>query len=176
MNNTNKTKTFIAFINKEKKDTYWINGNYCFDEDVPKIYPYESKEEKKDAIDIGKRLGVWDETSDIDAVLFKVVGEPFSVITKREAAEYEKVLSAEAAQRVAERKAKELEEKKPKKETSKVLEHDPIAFVSTPKESPKVLTDGPISGGVSTAPSIPKPKVEVVGVKTRGRPKISFEE
>ena len=171
--NYTKTKTFIAFINKEKKDTYWINGNYCFDEDVPKIYPYESKEEKKDAIDIGKRLGVWDETSDIDAILFKVVGEPFSVITKREAAEYEKILSAEAAQRVAERKAKELEEKTQAKEAKKKTKEEVDEIVEPLPILPKVVEKIEVE---KEEPKKVEVKMDEPKEVKRGRPKRSIFE
>ena len=147
-----------------------MNGNYCFDEDVPKIYPYHTKEDKKIAMEIGKRLGVWSETSDIEAVVLSILSEPFSIITKDEAKEYEKVLQAEEEERVAARKArdKELEDakrelKRPKKEVVEPIVEAPVV--------------------VEVAPEVKvEPKIEVVGEvvkeeKRRGRkPRNIFED
>jgi len=172
LNHINKTKTFIAFINKDGKDKWWLHGNYCFDEETPKIYPYETKQEKSDAIEIGKRLGVWSETSDIEGVLLKVVGEPFSIITKKEASVYHVQLQKEEDARVAERKAKEESEKKPKKEPKEVKEK--VEKV----EKEEVVVDR-ITPTIVPTPIISKPKVEVgqnPEPKRRGRPKISFED
>jgi len=105
-----KTKTFIAFINKDSKDRYWINGNLTTDKDEPRIYPYETKEEKELALYIGKNLGCWSECADVEAVLLKVQGSPFHIINKKEAKERLKVLEKEADERA--RKRKELEKKK----------------------------------------------------------------
>jgi len=105
-----KTKTFIAFINKDSKDRYWINGNLTTDKDEPRIYPYETKEEKEFALYIGKNLGCWSECADVEAVLLKVQGSPFHIINKKEAKERLKVLEKEADERA--RKRKELEKKK----------------------------------------------------------------
>jgi len=104
-----KTKTFIAFINKDSKDRYWINGNLTTDKDEPRIYPYETKEEKELALYIGKNLGCWSECADVEAVLLKVQGSPFHIINKKEAKERLKVLEKEADERA--RKRKELEKK-----------------------------------------------------------------
>jgi hypothetical protein len=147
-----------------------MNGNYCFDEDVPKIYPYHSREDKKIAMEIGKRLGVWSETSDIEGVVLSILSEPFSIITKDEAKEYEKVLQAEEEERVAARKArdKELEDakrelKRPKKEVVEPIIEAPVVVEVVPEV--KV-----------------EPKIEVVGevvkeAKTRGRkPRNIFED
>lgn len=162
MNNTNKTKTFIAFINKDGKDKWWLHGNYCFDEETPKVYPYETKQDKLDALEIGKRFGVWDETSDIEGVILKVVGEPFSIITKKEAAVYHKQIQKEEEERVAARKAKE-EETKPKKEVKEKKEKVDI------KVEPEIK---PVKA-IVTPENVTK---NVVEPKKRGRPKINFED
>lgn len=159
MDYTKKTKTFIAFINKDKKDKFWMYGNYCFDEETPKVYPYETKEDKKAALEIGKRFGVWSETSDIEAVVLKVMGEPFSIIDKAQAKIYEKQLQKEEDERVAERKAKELSESKPKKLKEEKVEKV-LPIILETKEVSKVL------------PTISEGQPE----KKRGRPKIVFDD
>lgn len=170
--NYTKTKTFIAFINKEKKDTYWMNGNYCFDEDVPKIYPYHTKEDKKIAMEIGKRMGVWSETSDIEGVVLSILSEPFSIITKEEAVEYEKVLQAEEEERVAARKArdKELEDaKREAKKGKKEVVETPEAIVV---EAPIVVVEK------IEEPKIETPKIEVVKEEKKRvrKPRNIFED
>lgn len=142
-----KTKTFIAFINKDKKDSFWIHGNYCFDDHSPKIYPYQTKEEKETAIEIGKRLGVWDETSDIQGVILSIHSEPFSIITKDQAKEYEKQIKAEEEARVAERKArdKELEDaKKGASKANKKVVEEIVEVVPEVKEEPKIEVVGEV--------------------------------
>lgn len=165
-----KTKTFIAFINKDKKDSFWIHGNYCFDDHSPKIYPYQTKEEKETAIEIGKRLGVWDETSDIQGVILSIHSEPFSIITKEQAKEYEKVLQAEEEERVAARKAKDKELEDAKRELKRPK-----------KEVVEPIVEAPVV--VEVVPEVKvEPKIEVVGevvkeAKTRGRkPRNIFED
>lgn len=89
-----KTKTFIAFIHKSKKNSYWIDGNDIFNEDSPKIYPYDSKEEKELANLIGFRNTCWSEVEDskgeIVGVLLKVSSEHLPIISKEKAIELEK--------------------------------------------------------------------------------------
>ena len=158
MDYTKKTKTFIAFVNKDGKDRWWLHGNYCFDEETPKIYPYDTKQDKEDAIEIGKRFGVWDETSDIEGLVLKVIGEPFSIINKKEAAIYHKQIQKEEEERVAERKAKEESEKKPKKE----IKEDNVK-VEESKPTPKIV------------PKVEELNKEQPTPKKRGRPKL-FED
>ena len=147
-----------------------MNGNYCFDEDVPKIYPYHSREDKKIAMEIGKRLGVWSETSDIEGVVLSILSEPFSIITKDEAKEYEKVLQAEEEERVAARKAKDKELEDAKRELKRPK-----------KEVVEPIIEAPVV--VEVVPEVKvEPKIEVVGevvkeAKTRGRkPRNIFED
>jgi hypothetical protein len=158
MDYTKKTKTFIAFVNKDGKDRWWLHGNYCFDEETPKIYPYDTKQDKEDAIEIGKRFGVWDETSDIEGLVLKVIGEPFSIINKKEAAIYHKQIQKEEEERVAERKAKEESEKKPKKE----IKEEKVK-VEESKPTPKIV------------PKVEELNKEQPTPKKRGRPKL-FED
>ena len=168
MDHTKKSKTFIAFINKDKKDKYWIHGNYTMDEDTPKVYPYDTKEEKEIALEIGKRFGVWDETSDIEAVLLKVIGDPFSIITKKEAESYHKQIIKEEELRVAERKAKEKELEKPKKVKEEIKEDVEIVEVVEKKfdTTPKITEPPKKESGKVNENDKPK----------RGRPKIVFDE
>jgi hypothetical protein len=106
-----KTSTFIAFINKDGKDKFWCNGNFVHDKEEPRIFPYESKEEKKLALEIGQRLGVWSETGDIEAVVLKVSGQPFHIISKKEAKELEKKLEEDSKKREQERRIAEIKSK-----------------------------------------------------------------
>lgn len=95
-----KTKTFIAFISKSKKDSYWIDGNYVFDESSPKIYPYESKEDKDLANVIGYRHTQWDEVEreklEIVGVLLKV-SEQVPIISKERALELDEKVYGKSA-------------------------------------------------------------------------------
>lgn len=161
MDYVNKTTTFIAFINKTKKDKFWCNGNIIDDKDEPRIYPYESKEDKKNALEIGKRLGVWCETGDIEAIILKTSGKPFHIIDKTEAKEYEKVLEKDREVAQAKRRAFDAEEKrKAKEETVEVVE-PPKPEIKQPKQKlPEPVVIPPV------APE----------VKKRGRPKKIFEE
>ena len=88
-----KTQTFIAFINKEKRDKYWIDGNYLFEEDAPKIYPYETREQKDIANIIGYRNSIWDDVienkSEIVGIIFKVTEQTIPIINKDKVIELE---------------------------------------------------------------------------------------
>jgi hypothetical protein len=152
-----KTSTFIAFVNKDGKNRYWCHGNYVYDEDTPKIYPYETKEDKKNAIEIGQRFGVWDETGDIEALVLKVSGSPIPILLKKDAKSVEEKMLKENAERIAKRKENEASEKKKVKDEAiaeKVVEK-PVEKVKTEKVEEKVS---------------PTPEV-----KKRGRPKVIVE-
>ena len=88
-----KTQTFIAFINKEKRDKYWIDGNYLFEEDAPKIYPYETREQKDIANIIGYRNSIWDDVienkSEIVGIIYKVTEQTIPIINKDKVIELE---------------------------------------------------------------------------------------
>ena len=96
-------KQFIAFINKIKRDRYWIDGNQTIDEHSPKIYPYDTPEEKSTVYEIGRRYGVWSETSDIEAVILLVQPNILPIITKEEALLIEDEIMAKASYRDWER-------------------------------------------------------------------------
>ncbi len=106
-----KTTSFIAFVNKDGKDRFWINGNVIHDREEPRIYAYETKEEKKTAIELGQRLGVWDDTGDIEAVILKVSGKPFHIIDKKEAKELEIQMAEESKERERLRRISEIKTK-----------------------------------------------------------------
>lgn len=151
-----KTKTFIAFINKDTKDKFWINGNLTNDKDEPRIYPYETKEEKELALYIGKNLGCWSETADVEGVLLKVTGNPFHIINKKEAKERLKLLEKESQARAEKRK--ELE--KAKKAEPEVVEQ----IIPVKVEKPKAV-------------KVEKVEIPKVEPPKRGRPRKNiFEE
>lgn len=109
-------KNFIAFLNKEKRDRYWINGNLVFDDCVPKIYPYDTTEEKELAHEIGRRLGVWGDTSDIEAVVLELKRPIIPIITKAEAAIVEDEVMAKYEEEAKVKKEALFAEKKRKKD------------------------------------------------------------
>ena len=80
MDNT-KQKKFIAFINQEGKDRWWINGNLTYDSSSPTILPYDTKEDKANAIDKAKKMCIWEETHDIYGIVLSVVDKPFEIIS-----------------------------------------------------------------------------------------------
>lgn len=109
-------KQFIAFINKIKRDRYWIDGNQTIDEHSPKIYPYDTPEEKATVYEIGRRYGVWSETSDIEAVILLVQPNILPIITKEEALLIEDEIMAKADEEALEKKIAMQEYKRIQKE------------------------------------------------------------
>lgn len=110
-----KTQTFIAFVNKEKRDRYWIDGNYLFEEDVPKIYPYETREQKDIANIVGYRCSCWDEISEskseIIGIIFKATEQTIPIISKEKAIELEtKIYGNSIYESNKKKKPKEVEE------------------------------------------------------------------
>lgn len=97
-----KTKTFIAFINVDGKDRWWIDGNCTFESDRPTLLPYETKEQKESAISVGKTKGLWDETTDVYGVILKVQDAPFEIINRKDADIKRKELAEKEAARKAE--------------------------------------------------------------------------
>lgn len=139
-----KCKTFIGFVNVDKKDRWWVDGNSVWDTISPRILPYETKEEKESAKLYGYSTATWSETGDeVVGVIFKV-HETIPVITKKEA----DIIEQKQRKQHLEEKQKILDEENiPKKKEEKIVKE----FV---KEIPKVV-----------APIIPE-------VKKRGRPRI----
>lgn len=112
-----KCKTFIAFVNVDKKDKFWCDGNSVWDTVSPKIFPYETKEEKEDAKLTGYHTAAWSETGDeVYGVIFKAC-ETVPIISKKEALQLEE---KHLKQRLEE-KQKILDEDKPKKESKKEI-------------------------------------------------------
>lgn len=154
MNNT-KTKTFIAFINKNKKDSYWVDGNYIFEDTAPKIYPYETKEDKENASVIGFRNTQWDEVegtgSEIVGVVLKVTDEFVNVISKEKAVELEMKIYGNTIYKAKEKKKKE--------KVEEVVVEKPVEKIPEKVETPKKV--------IETTPETPSEDAP----KKRGRPK-----
>ena len=147
-----KCKTFIGFVNIDKKDRWWVDGNSVWDTISPRILPYETKEEKESAKLYGYSTATWSETGDeVVGVIFKV-HETIPVISKKEAI----ILEEKHMKQRLEEKQKLLDEENPPKKKeekiSKEVIKEPVKEVV--KEIPKVST-----------PVIPEPK-------KRGRPRI----
>lgn len=142
-----KTKTFIAFVNIDGKDKFWVDSNDPCDRISPKIYPYETKEEKESAKLVGHRTAMWSESGDrIEGVLLKVC-ETIPVINKKEAEELEqKWIKKNKEEREAlfeeKHKKKDVEPKKPleavkavpEKVVEKVVEKSLEPVVEAPKK------------------------------------------
>ncbi len=139
-----KCKTFIGFVNVDKKDRWWVDGNSVWDTISPRILPYETKEEKESAKLYGYSTATWSETGDeVVGVIFKV-HETIPVITKKEA----DIIEQKQRKQHLEEKQKILDEENiPKKKEEKIVKE-------VVKEIPKVVS-----------PIIPE-------VKKRGRPRI----
>ena len=152
-----KTKSFIAFVNKDGKNRWWVDGNYVFDEISPKVYPYETKEDKEHAKLIGYRIAIWDESGDIEGVILKASGETIPTISKKEALLLEDKLFP-----------KPIREETHKKEKKKVEEIvDPVVVFS---EKVKKVVEKPLEKVLE------KPLAAVEEKRGRGRPRKLFDE
>jgi hypothetical protein len=73
---------------------------------IPRVFQYDTKEQKQTAMEIAEHLVCWSETCDIEAVILQRVDEPFPLFTKKDSAglveKYEKIY--------AEKKKKQLED------------------------------------------------------------------
>ena len=159
MNNT-KTKTFIAFIHRNKRDQHWIDGNYIYEEDAPKIYPYETKEQKELANLIGWRNTQWDEVeqngAEIVGVLLTVSDQIIPTISKEKAIDIEQKLYGN----VIYDQGKPIKKKKEK--TEEKSEPVPEKIVEKPEEKIPEKVVETVSKEISTESSEPK---------KRGRPR-----
>ena len=145
-------KTFIAFVNIDKKDKFFIDGNDVWDRVSPKIYPYESKEDKDNAKGIGYRIANWDQTGDLVEGIILKVHETVPIISKKEAVKIEEKFQQEQIE--ARRKVQE--EDRPKK-----------------KVAGTIPTDIHKEDVVKTTPEkIETKKIESPEPKKRGRPRI----
>lgn len=145
-------KTFIAFVNIDKKNKFFVDGNDVWEKISPKIYPYESKEDKDNAKSIGYRIANWDQSGDLVEGIILKVHETVPIISKKEAVKIEERFQQEQIE--ARQKLKE--EDNPKK-----------------KVSATIPTDIPKEVAVETIPE----KIEPVKIispepKKRGRPRI----
>lgn len=114
-----KTKQFMAFIHKNSRDRFWCNGYFAWDEYSPTLHPYDTKEQKKIAIEIGEAISAWSETSEIEAVILTVNPEVISIVNKENKSDvlsrFEK-RSQDGIKKQEELKKKILEDKKKKTE------------------------------------------------------------
>jgi hypothetical protein len=107
-------KTFIAFVNVDGRDRFFVDGNDVWDKTSPKVYPYESKEDKDNAKLIGYRIANWDQTGEnVEGIILKV-HETVPIISKKEAVAIEEKHRLEIEE--MKRKCREEESPKPKKE------------------------------------------------------------
>jgi tRNA G10 N-methylase Trm11 len=126
-------KTFIAFVNIDKKDKFFVDGNDVWDKVSPKIYPYESKEDKDNAKGIGYRIANWDQSGDLVEGIILKVHETVPIISKKEAEKIEERFRQEQIE--ARRKIKEEDSTKPKKEKTQepIPEIVPVKIEPTKK-------------------------------------------
>lgn len=151
-----KNKTFIAFVNKDGKNRWWVDGNMPFDDTSPKVYPYDTKEEKENAKLVGYRIAIWSETGDVEGVILRVQ-ETVPIITKKEALLLEDKLFPKPI--------REEVQKKEKKKVEEVVE--PVVIVS---EKVKKVVEKPLEKVLE------KPLVVVEEKRGRGRPRKLFDE
>lgn len=141
-------KTFIAFVNIDGRDKFFVDGNDVWDKVSPKVYPYESKEDKDNAKLIGYNIANWDQSGEtVEGIILKV-HETVPIITKKEAMKLEEKYQEEQLE--ARRKLKE--EESPKKKEKTIPEEPPPIPVVVPKIEPV--------------------KIESPEPKKRGRPRI----
>ena len=139
-----KTKTFIAFINSDGKDKWWIDGNCTFEVDRPTILPYETKEQKESAISVGKLKGLWDETTDVYGVVLKVQEVPFEIINRKDADIQRKEREEAEAARKAELGITSSEPssgKKKRKAKLKASEDTKPKVIEVVEEKPQIALD-----------------------------------
>lgn len=142
-------KTFIAFVNIDGRDKFFVDGNDVWDKVSPKVYPYESKEDKDNAKLIGYRIANWDQTGEnVEGIILKV-HETVPIISKKEA------LIIEEKHRL------EVEEMK-----RKCREED------TPKKKEKSIPEVPPPPIPAIVPKIEPVKTQSPEPKKRGRPRI----
>lgn len=113
-------KTFIAFVNIDKKDKFFVDGNDVWDRVSPKIYPYESKEDKDNAKSIGYRIANWEQTGELVEGIILKVHETVPIISKKEAEKIEERFQQEQIE--ARQKLKE--EDRPKKKVAGTIPTD----------------------------------------------------
>jgi len=178
-----KNRQFLAFINKDGKDKYWVDGGFPWSEVSPTLHPYDTKEEKLLAREIGESLSCWSETGDIEAVVLTVSNEVMSIMKKKDNA-----LIVEKLERLnEEKKKKQVEEQLAKKQKAKLGDVEPDAptkeivepvkkpqIVSTPAPVDKKLNENKIVQEKKRSPleikSSPKEKDKKV-VPTPSEPK-----
>lgn len=150
-----KRKKFIAFINVDKnKNKYWIDHGFPWSEECPSLFPFETEEERKLAIEIGESISTWPEINDIEGKVITISQEIIPIMKKKDNAaiveKYEKLNE--------EKKRKQFEKNFNKSKKTVEVDSD----VSASSEDSTLLEISGINIPLSeeTAISIPKPKVE----------------
>lgn len=69
-----KSGTFAAFKHTEDKNTYWINCGWYYDQEVPGLFPYDTKENKTIVNDVAKNISEHWNLKNIQLVTLKVTG------------------------------------------------------------------------------------------------------
>lgn len=126
-------KTFIAFVNIDGRDKFFVDGNDVWDKISPKVYPYESKEDKDNAKLIGYNIANWDQSGEtVEGIILKV-HETVPIISKKEAL----IIEEKHRLEVEEMKRKCREEDAPKKKEKSIPEVPPPPIpVIVPKIEP----------------------------------------
>lgn len=161
-------KQFLAFVNKVKRDRYWIDGNMTMDDHSPKVYPYDTPEEKAIVYEIGRRLGVWCETSDVEAVILILQPQVLPIITKEQALLIEEEIMAKADEEALEKKIALYETKRVAKEkklaAARGEEYVPAQTVfAAPEPEPvatKIKAEPPKPEKTEPAKPAPAPKTK----------------
>lgn len=185
-----KNKQFIAFVNKNSRDRFWCSGYFAWDEYAPTLHPYDTKEQRKIAIEIGEAIAAFSETNEIEAVILTVGTETISIINKENKSEalarFEK-RSVDNIQKQEALKKKALEEKKNKKHEDDSLGEPPLDIPNSPvvlseKTSKKglnenrnevVLQKSPRPSKVSHVPSSDKKGGKKLGIVSQQKTEIA---
>ena len=134
-----KNRQFLAFINKDGKDKYWVDGGFPWSDVSPTLHPYDTKEEKLLAREIGESLSCWSETGDIEAVVLTVSNEVIPIMKKKDNA-----LIVEKLERLnEEKKKKQVEEQLAKKQKAKLGDVEPDAptkEIVEPVKKPQIVS------------------------------------
>jgi hypothetical protein len=138
-----KNKQFIAFINKNSRDRYWCDGYFAWDEYAPTLHPYDTKEQRKTAIEIGEAIAAFSETNEIEAVILTVGTEIIPIVNKENkpaALDRFEKRSVDSIKKQEELKKKLLEEKKNKKSDETEVSNE--MGLDAPISDSKVLDAG----------------------------------
>lgn len=171
-----KKRNYIAFINKDKGNRWWVNGGFPWDETGPTLFPYDTEEEKQIAKDVGEHLVCWSETGDIEAMILRPVGDIIPLHVKKNSSniieKWDKYVHDKKVKQLEEQTARKPREKKqvdndtteePLVEIPKPLDVQPVIKKEIPvkKEIP-AKKEPPVKkeGKKQTPPEPPKPNAK----------------